>query len=296
MSTSTITEVRVPEPLVSVQSRVSWGALLAGSVVAIAIYSLLTMLGIAVGFSVSDRLDVDQLGAGAAVWTFVTLLVGMFFGGWVATRCTAGELRSEAILYGIIVWGITSTLLIPLTAAGVGLGSGTALADRGVASLKNSSIPPMLNGARFTGERAAERVGDRIKEARSGSDSRSSDDRSSSNTSDRSRSDSADNSSDRGDRSAQSTSDSDTSDRASSDRSSSDRTSADRNSDDRDSRDRESDRSARSSTSVRDHLKAASWWTFAGTLASMLSAIFGALLGPHVVITHRKYVTPRPVV
>ena len=102
---STITEIKVPEPLISVQSRVSWGALLAGSVVAIAIYSLLTMLGIAVGFSVSDRLDADQLGTGAAVWAFVTLLIGMFFGGWVATRCTAGELRTEAILYGIIVWG-----------------------------------------------------------------------------------------------------------------------------------------------------------------------------------------------
>ena len=139
---STITEIKVPEPLVSVHSRVSWGALLAGSVVAIAVYSLLTMLGIAVGFSVSDR-----LGTGAAVWSFVTLLLAMFVGGWVATRCTAGELRSEAVLYGIIVWGITSTLLIPLTAAGVGLGSGTALAERGLTSLKNSSIPPMLNGA-----------------------------------------------------------------------------------------------------------------------------------------------------
>ena len=77
----------------------------------------------------------------------------------------------------------------------------------------------------------------------------------------------------------------------------SERSSADRRSD-RDERaassDRESDRS-QSSCSERDHLKAASWWKFAGTLASMLSAVFGALFGPHVVITHRKYVTPRPV-
>src|SRR5262245_59283146 len=151
---ATITEVKVPEPLVPVQSRVSWGALLAGGVVAVAIYSLLTMLGIAVGFTASDRLDAEQLGTGAAVWAFVALLISMFFGGWVATRCTAGELPTAAFLYGIIGWAITSGLLIPLTAVGIGLGTGTALADRGFNMANNSvTVPPMIN-SQLTSERS----------------------------------------------------------------------------------------------------------------------------------------------
>ena len=44
-----IDEVRIPEPLWSVGSRVSWGALVAGGVVALAIYVLLSLLGVALG-------------------------------------------------------------------------------------------------------------------------------------------------------------------------------------------------------------------------------------------------------
>ena len=50
-----IDEVRIPEPLWSVGSRVSWGALVAGGVVALAIYILLSLLGVALGVTVSDR-------------------------------------------------------------------------------------------------------------------------------------------------------------------------------------------------------------------------------------------------
>ena len=42
---SEIDEIKIPEPMWSVKSRVSWGALFAGGVVAVAIYFLMSLLG-----------------------------------------------------------------------------------------------------------------------------------------------------------------------------------------------------------------------------------------------------------
>jgi ABC-type transport system involved in multi-copper enzyme maturation permease subunit len=105
--------------LAAVRSRVSWGAILAGAAVALAIYSLLAMLGVAVGFSVSDNLEGADVDTGVGVWTFISLLIALFIGGWVTTQCTAGESRTEALLYGIVLWATTSVLMLWLGTAGL---------------------------------------------------------------------------------------------------------------------------------------------------------------------------------
>lgn len=153
------TVVETPPPIFSVQSRVSWGALLGGATVALAIYSLLTMLGLAIGFTVMDRMDEGNVGMGAGIWAFVSLLIALFFGGWVATVCTSGENRTEAVLYGVIVWGITSSLLVWLTAAGLSMGMGTVLAERGL-PIDESTMSirtPAIDDARGEGEQNSDR-------------------------------------------------------------------------------------------------------------------------------------------
>jgi hypothetical protein len=40
---------------------------------------------------------------------------------------------------------------------------------------------------------------------------------------------------------------------------------------------------------TRERLRTASWWTFGGTVVSMLAAIGGALLGPYEIVTRRGY-------
>jgi hypothetical protein len=122
-----VTTESLAEPWSSVKSRVSWGALIAGAMVGIAIYALLAMLGIAVGLTVAEDASRDALSTGAAIWSFVSLLLAMFFAGWVTTVCTVGENRREAMLYGVIVWAVTSSLLLWLTAAGLSLGYSAVL-------------------------------------------------------------------------------------------------------------------------------------------------------------------------
>lgn len=112
----------------SVGSRISWGAILAGAAVAMAIYALLMALGVAVGLSVSDDTSRNTLGTGAGIWGFISLLVALFAGGWVTTQVTTGESRTEAMLYGVVLWATTSVLLIWIATNGARAGIDAASA------------------------------------------------------------------------------------------------------------------------------------------------------------------------
>ncbi|MHC5544549.1 hypothetical protein ACYOEI_40480, partial [Singulisphaera rosea] len=68
--------------LLSVRSRVSWGAIAAGAMIALSIYIILSMLGVALGIEAAVRGADTRLGAGAAIYSIVSLLLAMFFGGW----------------------------------------------------------------------------------------------------------------------------------------------------------------------------------------------------------------------
>jgi len=128
---SNVVQQSVDYGYASVRSRISWGAIVAGAAVAIAIYALLMALGVAVGMSVSDDVNMRTLGTGAGVWGFIALLVALFAGGWVTTQVTAGETRTEAVLYGVVLWATTSVLLLWLTANGVQAGMAAAMAAQG---------------------------------------------------------------------------------------------------------------------------------------------------------------------
>jgi hypothetical protein len=110
------------EDVLPVRSRVSWGAIFAGAMVALALYFLLTLLGAAVGFSVGDRVRPQTLGTAAAVWAIVATVFALFVGGFVTSQCSVGENRFEAILYGVILWGVLFSMLLWLMASGVRAG------------------------------------------------------------------------------------------------------------------------------------------------------------------------------
>ena len=111
--------------LLAVKSRVSWGAIGAGAMVALAVYFFLTLLGLAIGLEVASRRPVDQgLGIGAAAYSVFTLLFAMFLGGWSTSRLAVGETKLEAVLYGVILWGVLFLGMFWLIGAGVRVGFG----------------------------------------------------------------------------------------------------------------------------------------------------------------------------
>ncbi len=116
--------------LLAVKSRVSWGAIAAGAMVSLAIYFLLTLMGIAVGLEAAARRPnevANSLGIGVAILSIMTLLISMFFGGWTTSRLAVGETKLEAVLYGVILWGVLFVGMLWLVSAGVRIGFGAML-------------------------------------------------------------------------------------------------------------------------------------------------------------------------
>jgi len=108
------------QDVASVGSRVSWGAVFAGAVVALTLCIFLSMLGAALGLTIWDRTDTstEHLATGAGIWAIVSLLVSLFVGGLVTSRTTVGEKKGEAMMYGVLVWAALIGMMAGIGAAG----------------------------------------------------------------------------------------------------------------------------------------------------------------------------------
>lgn len=110
--------------VMSVRSRVSWGAIFAGAMVTLSIYSLLTLLGVALGIEATAQRTDISIGTGAAIYALIVVLLSFFFGGWTTSRLAVGESKLESVLYGIILWGLLFLGLIWLVSTGMRAGFG----------------------------------------------------------------------------------------------------------------------------------------------------------------------------
>jgi hypothetical protein len=128
------------------RSRISWGAVIAGAVVAAATSLLLSLLGAAFGGgSVGDlqaaaRGEANAAGTGIAIWAIIDLFLSMLFGGYVAARLSGTHSHLDGELHGITVWAL-ATLLAALGAARFAGAVAGALAGPGL-----NSIGPALLG------------------------------------------------------------------------------------------------------------------------------------------------------
>jgi hypothetical protein len=119
--------------------RVSWSAIFAGVVLALAIQLLLGLLGVGIGAGAfqtgAGSNPVSGLGAGSAIWLLISSIIAMYIGGWVAGRLSGALRRQTGLLHGAVVWGFTTlAALYLLTSAAGSLISGTAGALGGIAS------------------------------------------------------------------------------------------------------------------------------------------------------------------
>jgi hypothetical protein len=101
--------------------KVSWGGVFAGVLVAIGVSMLLAAFGVAIGVTVVAPGDAnaDAIGAGAATWGAVQLLIALFVGGMVATRVGAIIDRTTGFFEGVLVWVVSLILMAYLAASGI---------------------------------------------------------------------------------------------------------------------------------------------------------------------------------
>lgn len=108
--------------LPSWQHRLSWGAIIAGAVIAFITMFILHMLGLSIGAVAFDPIqdDVDGLGTAAAIWIAVSTLIGLFAGGFIAGRMTDVPHEEDGIIHGLITWAVVMTLTLILLTTSIG--------------------------------------------------------------------------------------------------------------------------------------------------------------------------------
>ena len=100
-----------PEGGPALPPRISWGAVIAGAVVAVIVGLMLNVLGVAVGASAIDVADRDTpsgttFSVVGGLWLLAANLIGLAVGGYVAARFSGTADDTDGVLHGLSVWGI----------------------------------------------------------------------------------------------------------------------------------------------------------------------------------------------
>jgi hypothetical protein len=167
-------------------NRMSWGAVLAGTAIAVAMSLLLGVVGLALGIgglqvihNVAQGADTITAGTGTGLWMIFSTLVSMALGGYVAGRLAGTFSHLDAELHGLTVWALTAmatAILLgqlvsaaisdvsrgigPTAGAAIGTGNetgatvprGQALIDRLQSSLSTGGDPAHMSRDQITAE------------------------------------------------------------------------------------------------------------------------------------------------
>ncbi|WP_246521825.1 hypothetical protein [Neoroseomonas terrae] len=159
----------LPEGGPALPSRISWGAVLAGSLIAAVIAATLNILGLAVGATTVDAVahatpGAAQMGIGAAIWLVIANTLALAAGGYTAARLSGTTDDTDSVLHGLAVWALAflvSAVLVGNLLAGLvstassavsNVAGGAASAVSGVASqaMPDTSPSALVDRARDT--------------------------------------------------------------------------------------------------------------------------------------------------
>jgi len=90
--------------------RISWSAIVAGTALGWALFSLIGLIGAAIGLAKFDPYSTNPangLGAGSGIVGVIALLVSSFLGAYLAVRIAGDRRRSEALLHGALCWAFS---------------------------------------------------------------------------------------------------------------------------------------------------------------------------------------------
>jgi len=106
-------------------TRLSWGAIFAGVVIAVAVQLVLGILGAGIGLTMVDPVQGTTPGAagfgiGAGIFWLITTVLALGAGGYAAARVAGVYERFDALVHGLVVWGVTLILTLYLLTSAVG--------------------------------------------------------------------------------------------------------------------------------------------------------------------------------
>lgn len=139
------------QDVAGVQSRVSWSAIIGGSVVAISVYILLGLFFAGVGLSLTEA----GVREGTAAWVAVianviSVALALFLGGCTTSMLTAGETRREAMVYGLLTWAVVTGFTLWMVGMGMRTGYNAMLSASMVAQQSNQNWEQTARDAGIT--------------------------------------------------------------------------------------------------------------------------------------------------
>ncbi|HEV2365457.1 MAG TPA: hypothetical protein VGS12_14805 [Caulobacteraceae bacterium] len=146
----TVTDIDHP-----LHSLISWSAVIAGAVGAIAIGAMLNLLGVALGagafnpYDLGGRGDVAGFGVAAGVWVAIANAIALFAGAAIASRAAKYPDLHSGMLHGLMVWAIAFLIAILIagwTAHGIARGAAQGAAQEAQAA--TSPTGPTANPQR----------------------------------------------------------------------------------------------------------------------------------------------------
>lgn len=119
-----LVEERTTIPVVEYRDRVRWGPILAGLAIALCLQLVLSALGTAIGAngisnSGAPRTNADDVARAVGIWSIISLLLSLFFGGLVTSRASGPLNRNTALLNGAVLWAATLIVGAFLISSGV---------------------------------------------------------------------------------------------------------------------------------------------------------------------------------
>jgi len=156
---------------------VSWGAVIAGMVIAVVVHLVLGLVGAGVGLGAFDPLgysspDATAYGIGAGVWWAVSSVIALFLGGWVAGHLCGSLEKTDAVLHGLLTWALATIVTVYLITAMVSTvvrggaaivgkaadlaGSGSATAAAPAIDAVRSTMPAASQAPALTAQQRAE--------------------------------------------------------------------------------------------------------------------------------------------
>src|SRR5471032_839863 len=135
--------------------RISWGAVIAGVILSLIVYLIMSVLGTAIGASLLAPMSQPNpgrvFGFGSGVWVIVTTVLAVFVGSYFAGRCAPvlgwlHGLLSWAVMTLLIVFGTTS--LIGSAVNTVGSVAATSAQVGATAANQTNTDTSMVNSAK----------------------------------------------------------------------------------------------------------------------------------------------------
>ncbi|QQP90516.1 hypothetical protein IGS68_04485 [Skermanella sp. TT6] len=150
--------------------RISWGAVLGGTLMVVAVQLLLSMLGLGLGLTTIDPAqgaagtpEATTMGTTAAVWWAVSYLVALIVGGYVAARLAGAFEKTDGVLHGLLTWALALVVSFWLLTSAIGSVIGGAFnavgnAVSGISSTVADAVPQVADASGLSAEQIQQRV------------------------------------------------------------------------------------------------------------------------------------------